>query len=273
MRRAWQHCRSTFQSTRPRGARRSSGVNSASQLPVSIHAPAWGATKNQQQQNRFCQVSIHAPAWGATTSRYTTSWEITSFNPRARVGRDFLHALIIGYFASFQSTRPRGARHQRQEDLPSSTSFQSTRPRGARRSRGVNSASQLPVSIHAPAWGATLTQSTQSLKICVSIHAPAWGATDFAPQARYKTVVSIHAPAWGATSAEGILVRLDDVSIHAPAWGATVSRAEARIWIRSFNPRARVGRDWSAGEETRFGDKFQSTRPRGARQSAACIRP
>jgi len=33
-----------FQSTRPRGARRSRGVKMDTGLPVSIHAPAWGAT-------------------------------------------------------------------------------------------------------------------------------------------------------------------------------------------------------------------------------------
>jgi len=61
-----RHCHLQFQSTRPRGARRSSGVNSANGLPVSIHAPAWGATVRSRSSLRTQQVSIHAPAWGAT---------------------------------------------------------------------------------------------------------------------------------------------------------------------------------------------------------------
>ena len=34
--------------------------------PVSIHAPAWGATTLQTLIRSFFKVSIHAPAWGAT---------------------------------------------------------------------------------------------------------------------------------------------------------------------------------------------------------------
>ena len=33
---------------------------------VSIHAPAWGATKPQGKSGIPSVVSIHAPAWGAT---------------------------------------------------------------------------------------------------------------------------------------------------------------------------------------------------------------
>jgi len=55
-----------FQSTRPRGARRSRGVKMDTGLPV----------------------SIHAPAWGATAIKTGTCFLKRSFNPRARVGRD-----------------------------------------------------------------------------------------------------------------------------------------------------------------------------------------
>src|SRR5690606_40271489 len=55
-----------FQSTRPRGARRC--------------VRAGG-------RRRAC-VSIHAPAWGATKPRWITGPSEPSFNPRARVGRD-----------------------------------------------------------------------------------------------------------------------------------------------------------------------------------------
>jgi len=39
---------------------------------VSIHAPAWGATKYFGILGDLGFVSIHAPAWGAT------SWELTN---------------------------------------------------------------------------------------------------------------------------------------------------------------------------------------------------
>ena len=78
-------------------------------------------------------VSIHAPAWGATR----------------RVG-------ISGSPGCwFQSTRPRGARHD---------SY-----------RGYGEAGG--VSIHAPAGGATDNQGIEQASGQVSIHAPAWGAT------------------------------------------------------------------------------------------------
>ena len=75
---------------------------------VSIHAPAWGATKHPdgvksgacfnprarvgrdfrgRSLMRVVEVSIHAPAWGATTSSAGKTGNL-SFNPRARVGRD-----------------------------------------------------------------------------------------------------------------------------------------------------------------------------------------
>jgi len=38
----------------------------ANTAAVSIHAPAWGATKLIRRLVHIRQVSIHAPAWGAT---------------------------------------------------------------------------------------------------------------------------------------------------------------------------------------------------------------
>src|SRR5690606_9478264 len=80
-----------FQSTRPRGARpparrmsarRSRGFNPRARVgrdvrgvearinpnTVSIHAPAWGATRIVTDIVTRGEVSIHAPAWGATTA-------------------------------------------------------------------------------------------------------------------------------------------------------------------------------------------------------------
>ena len=55
-----------FQSTRPHGARPRRKADAALRKNVSIHAPAWGATKMKQRVYRVVGVSIHAPAWGAT---------------------------------------------------------------------------------------------------------------------------------------------------------------------------------------------------------------
>ena len=57
-----------FQSTRPRGARPVMGAKVLHDLRVSIHAPAWGATRRPRCVRPHTGVSIHAPAWGATPS-------------------------------------------------------------------------------------------------------------------------------------------------------------------------------------------------------------
>ena len=74
---------------------------------VSIHAPVWGANKRHDNHWVCCAfqsthpcgvrnpqilkdnkefVSIHAPVWGAKDAVKESTKEITSFNPRTRVG-------------------------------------------------------------------------------------------------------------------------------------------------------------------------------------------
>ena len=55
-----------FQFTHPRGVRQRGGTQLGSELPVSIHAPARGATARQAPTAPARSVSIHAPARGAT---------------------------------------------------------------------------------------------------------------------------------------------------------------------------------------------------------------
>ena len=101
-------------------------------FPVSIHAPAWGATIPAHFLSRILAVSIHAPAWGATdgcrivlcyhpVSIHAPAWGATAYQ-----GEPAMTTL-------FQSTRPRGARHDKGYDMLAGGMFQSTRPRGARR--------------------------------------------------------------------------------------------------------------------------------------------
>ena len=99
-----------FQSTRPRGAR-----------------PAW-----RRENAPKCKVSIHAPAWGATAGATMSEAPTSRFNPRARVGRDLGTPADPLRLDTFQSTRPRGARHVDWGPWVEPYGFQSTRPRGAR---------------------------------------------------------------------------------------------------------------------------------------------
>ena len=100
-----------FLSTRPRGARLFRASETGLIDPVSIHAPAWGATRVMMRglrvmarfyprarvgrdlqgvltRSQLTQVSIHAPAWGATVQRFRHPGAGRCFYPRARVGRD-----------------------------------------------------------------------------------------------------------------------------------------------------------------------------------------
>ncbi len=62
-------------------------IDSVIEEQVSIHAPAWGATRYGEQRRNGFRVSIHAPAWGATPVEYG---ELTTY--------------------VFQSTHPHGVR-------------------------------------------------------------------------------------------------------------------------------------------------------------------
>ena len=55
-----------FQSTHPCGVRPHNVGDNLAALLVSIHAPVWGATNQDNSQDFTITVSIHAPVWGAT---------------------------------------------------------------------------------------------------------------------------------------------------------------------------------------------------------------
>ena len=124
---------------------------------VSIHAPAWGATRRRdahfdarlssfnprtrvgcdvilgEQQRRRGLVSIHAPAWGATgPDKGGPAMMVVS-----------IHAPAWGATPCWQS------------QYAPPCKFQSTHPRGVRHNFRICAGRMLYVSIHAPAWGAT----------------------------------------------------------------------------------------------------------------------
>ena len=186
------------------------------------------------------------PCW-----RTCASWS-SSFNPRARVGRDDAMPPDPASLRMFQSTRPRGARRIDLEEEARQAYVSIHAPAWGATTVGSSAIEPTGVSIHAPAWGATAGRCGGSAAYVVSIHAPAWGATlgeiDAAkdgagfqstrprgarllatPAAEPPCLVSIHAPAWGATHLRsGFAVRMT-VSIHAPAWGATRIRGSVRV--------------------------------------------
>ena len=208
-----------FQSTHPHGVRQDNKWIDEAATTVSIHAPAWGATRSYGIPGiNFMFQSTHPHGVRHETEVGHRRWQV------------------------FQSTHPHGVRPICFEQAWSILEFQSTHPHGVRRTLLVLKI-VVEVSIHAPAWGATLHYDGTHHTGLVSIHAPAWGATSYVISILILSSVSIHAPAWGATDratereGEGEFqsthphgVRPDNpytveaderVSIHAPAWGAT----------------------------------------------------
>ncbi len=190
-------------------------------MEVSIHAPAWGATRIIETYPDACSVSIHAPAWGATWNPLIIPFSFTCFNPRSRVGSDPGRRSEKETGRGFNPRSRVGSDWQNYPLNPPHKLFQSTLPRGERRPLQERSENHENVSIHAPAWGAT--------------YKPMQSNADFL------------------------------VSIHAPAWGATCRTASGEPYLSSFNPRSRVGSDSGLIPVFVSNNPFQSTLPRGER--------
>ena len=121
---------------------------------VSIHAPARGATFRDSTSNCNRRFQSTRPRGARPTARFLRASTTTSFNPRARAGRDV--SLLICANSRLVSIH-----------APA---------RGATRVPRVWIKS-VCVSIHAPARGATVHRFDFLERAAVSIHAPARGAT------------------------------------------------------------------------------------------------
>ena len=86
-------------------------VETLLQIRVSIHAPAWGATRRYSSRSwHWCHVSIHAPAWGATMpGKEDLFVSMVSIHAPAW-GATFKLPFNVGVIGEFQSTHPRGVR-------------------------------------------------------------------------------------------------------------------------------------------------------------------
>ncbi|CAO3422305.1 hypothetical protein [Azospirillum doebereinerae] len=214
---------------------------------VSIHAPAWGATRRASTCTAAGTVSIHAPAWGATLPSSSGCGRIWRFNPRSRMGSDPRGRGRTGRTRRFQSTRPHGERPFRPHRRGDRRWFQSTLPHGERPAGHADHFPVVRVSIHAPAWGATSDRrpsrsDSESFNprsrmgsdtvvfvglslVEVSIHAPAWGATWRDRDAQHSAPLGFNPRSRMGSDFDGgaVTAVVGMVSIHAPAWGATVS--------------------------------------------------
>ena len=196
--------------------------------------------------------------------------------------------LVMFTLPMFQSTRPRGARHNWFYDIITRHTFQSTRPRGARRNRFLILQDNSLFQSTRPRGARPLPTQRRLPRSQVSIHAPAWGATvsvsksrspseSFNPRARVGrdnvtdltiTLVNGFNPrARVGRDKEREAAHADSGVCFNPR--ARVGRdghpASPHGLLTRFNPRARVGRDSRREKLLRIFCRFQSTRPRGAR--------
>ena len=220
---------------------------------ISIHAPAWGATKLVVSSIIVPSISIHAPAWGATSG-------FIKFPAASTIS---IHAPAWG--------ATRGTAHIAH---PHPISIHAP-AWGATVNTIVRALIPIFISIHAPAWGATNMTRFGHYYARISIHAPAWGATtpviskiyiyqDFNPRTRVgcdildsgwpvafdnfnpRTRVGCDKPplrklsAWHSfqsTHPRGVRQKRGAgsvykryISIHAPAWGATAQTGVGRYF-------------------------------------------
>ena len=148
-------------------------------------------------------------------------------------------------FASFQFTRPRGARHMRHSRYCGKRSFNSRAHEG-RDMFEPDCIGNLSVSIHAPTRGATGAMRYMRSSPDVSIHAPTRGATRARARSSATASVSIHAPTRGATPSLRAPRTQSRFQFTRPR-GARPDGDRARAGNQCFNSRAHEGRDPSAG--------------------------
>ena len=171
------HRLDAFQSTFPRGERRSApGMSAASSLfqstfprgerprkCVLLHAPGGfnprsreGNDRNNLQSLDGIIVSIHVPARG-TTTLHSDVWLCNcSFNPRSREGNDVSARSFSRITRVSIHVPARGTTKTHTVAVDDKGKFQSTFPRGERRFNPLDGKDCKNVSIHVPARGTTI---------------------------------------------------------------------------------------------------------------------
>ena len=195
-----------------------------------------GRQTGRKLRDSDAPVSIHAPAKGATQQLPSLMVPLLCFNPRPCERGDKPLARPASRSSRFQSTPLRKGRPD--AGLPCRQMPVSIHAPA----KGATCCfscmfPEFVVSIHAPAKGATIFRTFVQQQQVVSIHAPAKGATHVDLHQRYtrrfqSTPLRKGRPMWRDIHWQGTTV-----SIHAPAKGATLHKATQRDNLDGFNPR------------------------------------
>ena len=217
---------------------------------VSIHAPTRGATGAACPIWKKSKVSIHAPTRGATSASPGRG-SCCCFNPRSHAGSDLEALSVQAGVGQFQSTLPRGERHEQLLIEPS----------------------RFLVSIHAPTRGATLCRWPLLLRYIVSIHAPTRGATTTGIQLDALSKFQSTLPRGERPGPPALLLALRCFNPRSHAGSDIFGEDDGRpdvildaadqIAFQSTLPR---GERHKTTKEVKQAAMFQSTLPRGERQ-------
>ena len=145
-------------------------------LIVSIHAPAWGATPDNNGRLSPPGRFNPRPRMGGDITRHTEPCEGRCFNPRPRMGGDAINFSSLSFATLFQSTPPHGGRRIVHGILPVSIRF-NPRPRMGGDLEALIDGTLTCSFNPRPRMGGDLAIQGAAFAIKVSIHAPAWGAT------------------------------------------------------------------------------------------------
>ena len=177
----------------------------------------------------------------------------------------------IKVISRFQSTFPRGERHESSDTGPLPFKFQSTFPRGERHGRGS---------------GCTL-RSYFNPRSLVGNDKVLASSSGFSPNFNPRSLVgndrtlidtycalyciSIHVPSWGTTNSAIKILLSYHISIHVPSWGTTLRLCRHSRQHHDFNPRSLVGNDSGIFVLSKSHFTFQSTFPRGERREMSVL--
>ena len=209
-----------FQSTHPRGVRRSwgKGEEALDDFNPRTHVGCDGQYPGEPER---AEISIHAPTWGATQDRQGCGGRRENFNPRTHVGCDEDH--------------PGGCR---------GGSISIHAPTWGATQDGRTDVRRGGISIHAPTWGAT--NSAQYTCILLHYFNP---RTHVGCDFSFFNLIGRNIRNFNPRTHVGCdmcynpLTITISISIHAPTWGATAKDLVYHMLTVYFNPRTHVGCD------------------------------
>ena len=209
-----------FQSTRPRGAR---PLSSAEGAFHSYFNPRARVGRDFAGHSISCPapISIHAPAWGATPCK-SAPHRFASFQSTRPRGVRRIRSPPTELDTSFQSTRPAWGATWPPWDCGRCPGFQSTRPAWGATFNPLLLIRPQGVSIHAPRVGRDLGLPSKLAPQLISIHAPRVGrdpaAIFFAKGVSY---FNPRAPCGARPAGKLASAGFNEFQSTRPVWGAT----------------------------------------------------